>query len=403
MNKRVGVIGAGLSGLSCAVELKKSGFDVEIFEQQKTVGGRVQTDDVEGFKLDHGFQVYLPAYEMGQKFFDYKNLELKGFQAGAKVFYKGTFYKIGDPLRSLKSLLPTLRSPFANLKDKILILKLKSEAAKMSRGPLQVNSQTTADYLSDFGFSKKFIASFFEPFFSGVFLETKLETPSSFFLYLFDKFSNSEASLPKNGMRSLVDQLVSEVNAESIHLGVTVKECSKNSIRLESGEERNFDSVVLAVDEPASLSKSIDFDVNFNIVTTYYFKTQSKDFASKFLFLNSEKNRLVNHVACLSAVQESYAPEGWELFSVNVVSEKEAELKDVLSDLCVVFGKEEIGKWTFLKSYLVKKALPYRSFYGGQSYKTKEGVYLCGDYMESPSIQGALSSGFKVAQEIVKI
>ena len=41
--KRVLVIGAGFSGLSCAYELKKAGYDVQILEARHRVGGRVLT------------------------------------------------------------------------------------------------------------------------------------------------------------------------------------------------------------------------------------------------------------------------------------------------------------------------------------------------------------------------
>ena len=43
MASKVAVIGAGLSGLACALELKKSDVSVEVFEASDRVGGRVKT------------------------------------------------------------------------------------------------------------------------------------------------------------------------------------------------------------------------------------------------------------------------------------------------------------------------------------------------------------------------
>ena len=55
------VIGAGLAGLSCARQLAAGGLGVRVLEASDGVGGRVRTDDVNGFQLDRGFQVLLTA------------------------------------------------------------------------------------------------------------------------------------------------------------------------------------------------------------------------------------------------------------------------------------------------------------------------------------------------------
>lgn len=51
------VIGAGIAGLVCARILTRAGLVVKVFEASDGVGGRVRTDEVDGFLLDRGFQV----------------------------------------------------------------------------------------------------------------------------------------------------------------------------------------------------------------------------------------------------------------------------------------------------------------------------------------------------------
>ncbi len=57
---RVAVIGSGLAGLSCARVLRRAGSFVEIFEQERTIGGRVGTARLGIVPFDHGAQ-YITA------------------------------------------------------------------------------------------------------------------------------------------------------------------------------------------------------------------------------------------------------------------------------------------------------------------------------------------------------
>ncbi|WP_200889534.1 flavin monoamine oxidase family protein [Cohnella kolymensis] len=54
---RIVIIGAGLAGLSCAYELKKAGYNAEIYEASERVGGRCWTrrgDFENGQLAEHG-------------------------------------------------------------------------------------------------------------------------------------------------------------------------------------------------------------------------------------------------------------------------------------------------------------------------------------------------------------
>ena len=56
------VVGAGLAGLTAARVLEQNGIATVLLEASDGVGGRVRTDEVDGFLLDRGFQVLLTAY-----------------------------------------------------------------------------------------------------------------------------------------------------------------------------------------------------------------------------------------------------------------------------------------------------------------------------------------------------
>ena len=57
MNNPVVVIGAGLAGLSAALEIQKAGREVIVLEAAERAGGRMQSDLIDGFTCDRGFQL----------------------------------------------------------------------------------------------------------------------------------------------------------------------------------------------------------------------------------------------------------------------------------------------------------------------------------------------------------
>jgi phytoene dehydrogenase-like protein len=61
-DNQVVIVGAGLAGLSAALTLQNAGIDVLVIDGSDRVGGRVATDEVDGFKLDRGFQLINAKY-----------------------------------------------------------------------------------------------------------------------------------------------------------------------------------------------------------------------------------------------------------------------------------------------------------------------------------------------------
>ncbi len=119
------VIGAGLSGLNCALHLVDSGVPVTLLEASDAPGGRVRTDIVEGFRLDRGFQVLLTAYPEAQQALDFASLDLHSFYPGAYVRAMGRFHQIADPFRDLAGGGKTLATPIGSIVDKARVGQLR--------------------------------------------------------------------------------------------------------------------------------------------------------------------------------------------------------------------------------------------------------------------------------------
>ena len=83
MAHEVVIVGGGLSGLCCALELYRNRVSFLLVEATDHVGGRVKIDQCDGFLLDREFQVLLTTYPEAQRVLDYSALRLKPFYPGS--------------------------------------------------------------------------------------------------------------------------------------------------------------------------------------------------------------------------------------------------------------------------------------------------------------------------------
>ena len=107
MTKKINIIGSGFSSLSAASYLAKAGLDVEVFEKNKTVGGRARQLKRDGFTFDIGPTWYwMPDVferffsDFGKKPSDYYILE-KLNPAYSVYFGKKDFITIENTLEKI--------------------------------------------------------------------------------------------------------------------------------------------------------------------------------------------------------------------------------------------------------------------------------------------------------------
>ena len=224
LNPEVTIIGGGLSGLCCARRLHESGVSFQLLEASEEVGGRVRTDEVNGFLLDRGFQVLLTAYPEAQEILDYDALNLARFAPGALVRYRGRFHRFTDPWRSPRHLFATASSPIGSLTDKLRVARLRSRVCRSSLDKLfQRPETTTINALRQEGFSQRFIESFFRPFLGGVFLERDLNTSSRMFDFVFRMFATGNVVLPAGGIGEIARQIANKLPDETLRTGASVE------------------------------------------------------------------------------------------------------------------------------------------------------------------------------------
>lgn len=408
---RVIIVGAGLAGLACALHLVRRGIACTVVEASDVVGGRVRTDRVDGFQLDRGFQVFLTGYPEAANLLDYPALHLHSFYPGALVRYAGGFHRISDPLRRPQDLFSSLLGPIGSWHDKLTILRLRQDALNR-RVCAQAGGRdrTTLEALQAYGFSPAMRERFLRPFLGGVFLDQSLSTPCRLFEFVWAAFSRGAIALPEAGMGAIAAQLASSLPAGSIRLGAPVAELDAKQLILTSGERLSADALVLATDyataaklrgEPVPVAPG-------RSSTTLYFEAAPPPVSGPWLLLNGDEQGPIGTACVLSEVAPSYAPAGRALISVSLAEQTGSVSEDqqpaIRAQLREWFGATVDG-WRHLRTDHISRALPPIALLGAQqgsaSPRLRPGLYQCGDYCETGTLDGALLSGRHAAGAIL--
>ena len=404
---KIHIIGAGVSGLIAAQILENYGYHPTIIEASSAVGGRVKSDVVKGYSLDRGFQVLLTSYPAAKKYLDYDGLALQKLLPGATIFKNGKAQTIGDPLRKLSLLFPTLLSSIGSLADKVNILKLNARLKKKKIPAIfKTEEKTTLQYLKDFGFSNEIITDFFKPFFSGIFLEPNLETSSRMFEFVYKMFGEGLAVIPKNGIQAIPNQLKNKLRQTEIKLNTAVKQVKNNLIILEDGEEIKSDFTIVATEASALISNLKNQETQWKSCDTLYFECEKRAINKPLIGLISDENALINNIFYPTSVATN-ALGNKEILSVTIVKKhdlNEAELiAKTTADLNTFCG---IFDLRFLKRYQIKKALPQLSNiqYELSSTETQlnSSLFLAGDQLLNASLNAAMIAGERAAMGVIK-
>lgn len=403
------IVGAGISGLCCALHLQERGIHVLLLEAEGDVGGRVRTDRVDGFLLDRGFQVLLTAYPEAQAMLDLEALRLGSFAPGAMVRMGNRFAPVVDPFRRPGDALRTLFSGVATPLDALRIARMRR---RVGRGaPLDLlggASHSTLDSLRAEGFSERIIERFFRPFLGGVLLDRELRASSRASDFLFRMFAEGDAALPSNGMGAISSQLAARLQPGILRTHARVVQLDRSGVTLQSGERIDARAVVVATDARAASRLIPSLAVpEANPACCLQFDAQSAPAVGDFLVLDGNGEGPVHELCVPSAIVPGYAPPGRALVSATVLApalpDDDALEAAVRLQLDSWFGPE-VSTWRLLRIDRIPDALPFQPpgrFEPAQrSTQRSQRLFICGDHCELASLQGAMASGRRAAMEV---
>nr|MBI1232746.1 NAD(P)-binding protein [Cytophagales bacterium] len=407
-DRKIYVIGAGVSGLVAAIELEKAGYFPVILEKTDRVGGRIKSDFVDGFILDHGFQVLLTAYPAAQRYLDFKALDLRYFDPGAVILKPGDTFSVHDPLRRPTQIFNMAFSKVGTLLDKIKLFTLTKELKKKQEEEIFSEPEmSTISYLKKKGFSAKIIEQFFRPFFAGIFLERELATSSRMFEFVFKMFSMGHAAVPAKGMMEIPNQLASKLQNTQFRFNTTVKEITHTEIHLDTGDTITADDIIVTVPAAGLVDGFTGPAVTHHGVVNMYFSTQYSFLAQPMIGLVPDDSFYINNLVFLTDVCKSYSNSGRALLSVSIV-------KDVTGieklDKLVALELEALSgikaeHFEFIMGYNIAEALPIvddlkfeRPYHQHEWY---DHLFLAGDHYLNGSVNAAMQAGRSAAEALI--
>ncbi len=378
------VIGAGLAGLAAARILQDNGREVLVVESSDRVGGRVTSDEVDGFILDRGFQVINPSYPevIALRLLD--DLEFCPITPAIRISRDSGDLLVGDPRNSLKFLPGLMRGNSGSLSEKIAFLNF----LRTRQGPHKSFGTACLKFPG-------FAAETLNPFLQGVTLCDPALVSAEVIREILGYFTKAIPGVPRYGVKKFSEKLALPVR--NIHLNEIVQSIDGTTVRT-STTEFSATNVVVATDLTTA-AQLLDLTDSPRACesTTWYHSTTTRLDGDDYLVVD-QLAPIANSIV-ISRVSSAYAPIDTHLIATTTISPiSESEVRRWLAKL----WSADTRGWNLVASYQMKQALPLHTNYPREDFTVRENVYVIGDHRAMPSQQGALSSGRKVAEAIIR-
>jgi phytoene dehydrogenase-like protein len=209
-------------------------------------------------------------------------------------------------------------------------------------------------------------------------------------------------------MQALPKAIHNKLKNTRVLFNEEVKEIAEDRIFLASGDQIFGDVVIVAVDNPAlEVWVEDSREIGSKSVRCFYFSAL-KGQIEKSPFLHLGNDGPITNLCIPNHIQPSYAPKGFDLISATVVDPEWQKKPDLEK-----FVEENVSSWlsvpeeslSLVKSYHIKHALPLQKappmFEDEIKMKGFKRVFLAGEMVQPPSINGALVSGRKAGNAAI--
>jgi hypothetical protein len=229
------------------------------------------------------------------------------------------------------------------------------------------------------------------PFFEGVLLDSELETSWHYVQLVLRSFLRGAPAVPSRGMAALPAALRRTLRTTNVRLAEEVRDVSAHRVTTSLGEYEAQHVIAATNSDPS---------VTWRSVTTWWFAAPAMNDAR----LRVERELpLIANMVNMSAAASSYAPDGQSLVSASVVGPYDPSMGAVVRERVARRYGLMTSELREIIATPVPQALPSLSrLRPDRADIEHDGVLYAGDATETPSIQGALVSGRRAAQWVLR-
>lgn len=378
MSSPVVVIGAGLAGLSAALQIQKADREVIVLEAAERAGGRVQSDSIDGFTCDRGFQLINAKYPELVALNVLGELDFRFADRAINVAIDNKLHRLGDPRRY----------PFTAFDQATGSILEKLALVKALIGKPEAN-QSIDEYLIRAGLGKT-LDRVLKPFLRGVYLTDLSSVLAPAGLEIIKTFIGGKPGLPRDGVGALSVALANRVS--DLRLGVAVNSIKAGKVLTTAGEIAANKIIVATDSTTAAQLLDLTSVTKLAACTTWYHSAPTTPVSHGQLIVDGQNRGAVINTLVISNFIPEYAPVGRNLISSTTdLGVTESEVRRHLATMYNCDNRD----WELVAKYEIPAALPIGAMAINQPIQTlvREGIYLAGDGQVSPSQNGALKSG----------